>query len=87
MEVLILNDGTTVEGHILDGGDERTIFIYLDNKTVVEGVTLMADPDKTRFIRALNHGEERTYEGYTQIYSASHEFGNCNLVMRRESNA
>ena len=87
MEVLILNDGTNVEGHILDGGDERSIFVYLDNKTVVEGVLLMSDPDKTYVIKALNHGVEHIYEGYTQIYSASNEYGNCNLVMRRSNNA
>ena len=82
MEVLILNDGTEVNGHILDSGDGRSIFVYLDGKTVVEGVTLFSDRNKTSRITATNHGEEHVYTGFTELYSASHEFGNCNLVMR-----
>lgn len=83
MEVLILNDGTNVNGHILDSGDGQTIFVYLDGMSIVSGVTLFADPEKTGRITAVNHGEEHIYEGYTEIWSASHEYGNCNIVMRR----
>jgi len=51
-------------------------------------VTLFSDPEKTKKIVAMNHGSKHTYKGYTEIYSASHEFGNCNLVMRKaNSNA
>lgn len=83
MEILLLNDGTEVNGHILDGGDGRTIFVYLDGKTVIDGVILFADPEKSRHIVAINRGVEHTYDGYTELYSASHEYGNCNLVMKR----
>lgn len=86
MEVLTLNDGTTVNGHILDGGDGQTIFVYLDGMSVVEGVILFSDAEKTRKITAMNHGEEHIYEGFTELWSASHEFGNCNLVMRKGGN-
>lgn len=82
MEILILNDGTEVNGHILDGGDGTMIFVYLDGKTVFEGVTLMT-PERAGRITALYHGDERIYEGFTEIWSVSHEFGNCNLVMKR----
>lgn len=83
MEILILNDGTEVNGHILDGGDGQTIFVYLDGKTVIEGVLLFSDIEKISRITEHNHGEEHIYEGYTELWSASHEFGNCNLVMRK----
>lgn len=83
MEVLILNDGTNANGHILDSGDGQTIFVYLDNMSVVAGVMLFSDAKKTEKITAMNHGEEHIYEGYTELWSASHEFGNCNLVMKR----
>lgn len=83
MEVLILNDGTNVTGHILDSGDGQTIYVYLDGKTVIEGVMLFSDREKTSKITAINHGEEHIYEGFTELFSASHEYGNCNLVMRR----
>lgn len=83
MQTLILNDGTEIAGHILDGGDGRTIFVYLDGKTVIEGVLLFADSEKSKHIIALSYGHEYTYDGYTELYSASHEYGNCNLVMKR----
>ena len=83
MEVLILNDGTNVNGHIIDSGDGQTIFVYLDNMSVIAGVMLFSDAEKTAKITAMNHGVEHIYEGFTEIWSASHEFGNCNLVMRK----
>ena len=64
METLTLNDGTVVNGHIIDNGDGRT-----------------------KKVTAMNHGTERVYEGYTELYHASHEYGNCNLTMRRGSDA
>lgn len=84
MEILILNDGTEVNGHIHISGDGQAIFVYLTNKTIVEGVLLFADSAKTNRIVAQDHGTETVYEGYTEIYSASHEYGNCNLVMRKQ---
>ena len=81
METLTLYDGTIVNGHCSE--DDFNLYVYLDGMSLVEGVVLFGDPQKTQMIVALNHGNEHTYEGYTEIYSASHEFGNCNLVMRR----
>ena len=81
METLTLNDGTVVNGHCF--ADDVNLFVYLDGMTVVQGVALFGDPNKTRRITASSHGEEHIYTNYTEIYSASHEYGNCNLVMRR----
>ena len=83
MEILIMNDGTEVNGHILPNGDGITIFVYLNDKTVIEGVLLFSDRQKSKKVTAMYHGSEKVYEGYTEVYSASHEFGNCNLVMRK----
>jgi len=85
METLILNDGTEISGHCF--ADDQNLFVYLDNMTVVQGVMLFADPEKAEKITALDHGHTDVYEGYTEIYNASHEYGNCNLVMRKASNA
>ena len=85
METLTLNDGTVVNGHCL--WDDRNLYVYLDGMTVVEGVMLFSDTEKISRITAMNHGVETVYEGYTEIYAASHEYGNCNLVMRRAENA
>ena len=87
METLTLNDGTVVNGHILDNGDGQLIFVYLDRMSLLNGVKLFSDKEKTSSITANNHGHETVYNGYTVLWSANAEFGNCNLVMRKESNA
>lgn len=86
METLTLNDGTVLDGHILESGDNREIFVYLDGMSIMQGVTLFSDSDKTCRIIAMNYGEEHIYENYTELWSASHEYGNCNLVMRKVEN-
>lgn len=86
-EYLILKDGTEVEGHILDSADGQSIFVYLDGMALLTGVMMFSDTNKTETIRAMNHGNEHVYNGYTVLWSASNEYGNCNLVMRKESNA
>ena len=79
MEQLTLSDGTVVRGHcIVDG---NTLFMYLDGMTVIEGISLI--DGKTERIEEENHGNRHIYEGYTQIYAVSHEYGNCNLVMKK----
>lgn len=83
MEMLILNDGTELDGRIVPNGDNQIIFVYLYGKTLVEGVMLLADTDKSCKITALYRETEKVYEGYTEIRSASHEFENCSLVMRK----
>lgn len=80
-EAITLNDGTVVEGHVLDNGDDQTIFMYLMNMTVVEGILLVAG--KLEHIIASRYGAEHEYFGYTYIYAASNEYGNCNLVLKK----
>lgn len=87
METLELNDGTILNGHVIEDDTAARIFVYLDGKTIADGFDLFRSPDRSSRITAMNHGEEHVYEGYTQILSVSGEFGNCNLVMRRESDA
>lgn len=84
METLTLNDGTVLEGHILDNGDGMLIYVYLDNKTLAEGYTVFSDTENIRRIVAMNHGTEHVYEGYTQIVAINTQYGNCNLTMRKE---
>lgn len=85
MEMIILNDGTELNGHCIESVE--ALYVYLDSMNMIEGVMLFNDPEKTQVIRELNHGETHEYTGYTQLYAASSEYGNCNLVMRRPVNA
>lgn len=81
---IILNDDTELEGHILDNGDGRKIFVYLTGGvSLLTGITMFSDPAKTRTIRMISYGQEYTYQGYTVLDSASREYGNCNLVMSK----
>lgn len=84
METITLNDGTVVDGHC--HADDRNLYLYLDGKTVIEGV-MLCTPERMTRITANNRGNEHVYEGYTEIWSANHEFGNCNLILRRAENA
>lgn len=83
MEILILNDGTQVNGHILPNGDDRIIFVYLDGMSLVDGFTLFTDPEKAKRITANFYGQETVYEGFTELTSISSEYGNCNITMKR----
>ena len=83
MEMLTLNDGTSVTGHILDGGDGRTIFVYLDEMSINHGFALFSDPEKTSRIIALHGDAEMVYAGYTTLAAINSEYGNCNITMQK----
>ena len=85
METVTLNDGTVLDGHCIE--TENALFVYLTGMTLLEGVVLFSDAEKTSVITEMNHEHEHVYTGYTRLSAASDEYGNCNLVMRRESNA
>lgn len=85
MQTITLVDGTTVNGHILENGDGQMIFVYLDGMSVVEGVVLFSDRGRTEEIRANSYGHEYVYRGFTELWSANHEFGNCNLIMKKRT--
>ena len=83
METITLNDGTELQGHILENGDDRIIFVYLDGMSLMDGYALMSDRNKTIRMTALNHGNEQVYDGFTEIDAISSAVGNCNLTMRK----
>lgn len=82
-EQLILNDGTVLDGRIIDNGDNLTIFVYLKGMSLDTGYLLMRNPNKTSRIIFRSYGVEHVYNGYTEITNVNNEFGNCNLTMRK----
>ena len=82
-EMITMNDGTVLEGHIIENGDGRIIFVYLDKLKLADGFALFSDTNKTMRMVELNHGNENVYEGYTEITSINSEFGNCNLTLKK----
>lgn len=87
MEILYLNDGTEVIGHILEDASGGMIFVYMDKLSLAAGYALMSDKNKTVRIIAESHGNRHVYEGFTVLSAISDEYGNCNAVLRRGNNA
>ena len=85
-EKLTLNDGTELAGHCILMDDQLLVYLT-GGLSLMEGVTLFSDRIRTSRIVELNHGNEHVYEGFTDLYSASREYGNCNLVMRKDRDA
>ena len=83
MNTLTLNDGTVLPGTILESGDGRIIFVYLDNLGIERGFQLFIDPGKTSRIVAVSFDHERVYEGFTQLTAINNEYGNCNITMQK----
>lgn len=82
-QTLTLNDGTVVDGHILDNGDGLIIFVYLDGMNLADGFALFSVPGRTKVITANSYGAVHQYEGFTHLSSISDEYGNCNIVMKK----
>ena len=83
MQTLTLNNGPTIDGHILEDANKTAIYVYLDNFPLTDGFVLLSNPEKTRKIVANSYGHEYIYEGYTTLSAISDEYGNCNAVLRR----
>ena len=87
METLTLNDGTVLNGTIMEGGSGQEIYVYLQGMSLSEGFMIMNNPNRTKHIIADNRGTQHVYDGFTVIFSINNEFGNCNLTMRKAVNA
>ena len=83
-EYLILNNGTRVpDAHCLEDG--VNLFVYITGEAELMNILqLFSDPENTRVIKASRFGEKTTYTGYTELYSMSREYGNINLVLKKE---
>lgn len=83
-EFIILNNDVLIrDTHcIQDGG---TLYVYITgDEDLMAMLTLFSVPENTEVIEASRFGEEATYEGYTKLYGMSREYGNINLVMKKE---
>ena len=75
MEQLTFADGTEIApAHIME--DDGKIWFYLENGiSFRDAYALMADTGKTIRITAARYGEEKTYEGYTDLFCLRREHG------------
>lgn len=85
METLTLVDGTVLNGTVIQSGDDRMLFVYLDGLSLAEGYGYFSDKRNIQTLIVMNRGNEYIYEGYTEITAINTEYGNCNLTMRRNT--
>ena len=82
METLTLNDGTVLNGHLIE--TETRLFLYIYGKTMTEVFNLLIDPEKMRVIKEDRNGEKRTVRGYKHLVSISEEIGGmvCTILTK-----
>lgn len=70
-EKLTLNDGTVLEGHLLE--TEAWLFLYIKGISMADAFRLLIEPENTKVIRAERYGMETTVRGYRRLRSISDE--------------
>ena len=79
---LILNDGTELEGYLIN--DETKLFLYIFNVSLAEGFELLNDPDKTKVIKSEQYGVKATYRGFKHLSAISEEIdGMISAVVKK----
>ena len=72
-EKLTLNDGTEIEGHIIES--DTSLLLYLKNITLYDAFVLLNDPEKTKKIVAERYGQKTMVRGYKTLKAISVERG------------
>lgn len=83
-ETITLADDTLIENaHCIESGDN--LFVYIERTdNMNKYFKLFIKPEKVRTIKSNRFGQLATYEGFTDMTSISKEYGNINIVLRRE---
>ena len=81
-ETLKLNDGTVLNGHVLESGGD--LFLYVYGSSLTDLYPLLSVPAKTKQIVADRYGEKTTYTGYNYLYCIREEVtGMCSAGLRK----
>lgn len=83
MRTITLNDGTVLEGTLLEGGYDDYILIYIDGMPISQGFAIFSDASKTNRIVYNNYDKVIEYNGFTGLDAINNEFGNCNVMLRK----
>ena len=70
-EKLTLNDGTELEGHLIE--TDIRLFVYVWNRSLGDVFALLNDPEKTKKIVEERFGQSKTVKGYKRLMSISDE--------------
>ena len=81
-EKLILNNGTEIDGHLIEMNDR--LFLYIYNLTLAEVFELLIVPENTMEIISIQYGQESTVRGYDHLSAISEETVNMvSAVMKK----
>lgn len=83
MRTITLNDGTVLEGTILEGGYDDYILVYIDGMPLAQGFAIFSDASKTSHIVYNNYEKTAVYDRFTELAGINSEFGNCNVMLRK----
>lgn len=70
-EKLTLNDGTEIDGHLLESGER--LFLYMRGITMKEAFDVLIDPENTKSIKWERYSSEGVVKGYKHLYSVTEE--------------
>lgn len=70
-EKLTLNDGTEIDGHLIESGER--LFLYMRGITMKEAFDVLIDPENTKSIQCERYGKKETVKGYKHLYSVTEE--------------
>lgn len=85
---LTLVDGTVLNGYTLPNGDGSVLFVYLTGLSIMEGFTIFSDAGNIQTItETIDAQNVKVHKGYTKLIAINGEFGNCNITLRRGSDA
>ena len=73
MEHLILNNGTELNGHLLE--TDGKLFLYMYGISLEDAFTLLIDPKNTKVIHWERYGDNGTVKGYKHLTAISEETG------------
>ena len=70
-EKLILNDGTELDGHLIQADDR--LFLYIHSISFENAFLLLSEPENVKTIRWQRYGEKGTVKGFKRLYSVTEE--------------
>ena len=68
--------------------DNSILCVYLSGLSITEGFTIFSDAGNLQTItETIDPQTVKVHEGYTKLFAINGEFGNCNIKLRRGSDA
>lgn len=84
-EYITLADQSIVQNAHIVKLDGNSIAVYLsDTYSFAEIYATFGDKTKTSTMETYNYGEERTFEGYTEVFVINVAEGNTYVNLRKE---